>query len=58
MKKIKCFTVGELIDFLLEKNFNKEDKVIVETLHTEKDVKDVGIATINGRETKLLISIR
>jgi len=57
-EKNNIFTVGELIDFLLERQFNRNDEVIIETLYTEKPCFDVGVNVVNGDDRKLVISMR
>ena len=57
-KKDNSITIGELIDFLLEREFDRNDKVVIKTLHTEKPCFDAGVSMVNGEDRKLIISMR
>ena len=49
-------TVGELIDFLLEKDFSREDKIVIENLQGfHKSVKDIGRYYYQAYNRRVLI---
>ncbi len=59
MEEMKPVKIKELLELLLNRNFNMDDEIVVERFSSGKmtKVKDVGITTINGKESQLIIVI-
>ena len=56
-KEIKPVTVGELLDLLLSKQFNRDDIIIVEQGNRSLKVKDTGRSDSSSEGVKLLIVV-